>query len=89
MKPGTNAPLGFVADGYRRYTRSDEFRAREREVRRAVFTEFAPKLEQAQGWRERLRLRWQRHRALREELCKLYPPPGSCFFRAEGRDGLD
>ena len=71
----SSAPSGIVADGYERYTNSERFLTRERAARLIVLAAFAPRLAHAQSWRERLRLLWERRRALRE----LRPSPYACY----------
>lgn len=70
---------GIVADGYERYTRSESFRARERETRLAVHTAFAPCLAAARTLPERWGLLWERRREVRRALRELRPSPHACF----------
>lgn len=73
---------GFVADGYWRCTRSEEFRARKRALRETINAAFDPKLAAANGWIAQWWIRWDRFHALSRELWCLYPSPYSCYSHA-------
>lgn len=82
MKARPAAASGFVADGYRRYVRNEEFRARERAACQAVAAEFAPRLATARGVRARWQVRWERLMARQRALRALRPSLESCFLKA-------
>jgi hypothetical protein len=69
----------IVADGPLRFSVSEEYQMRRRELQQTVAARYAARYADA-GFFRRLLIRYLRYREFRQELRKITPSPQSCWL---------